>query len=89
LIPKAQDTMTSVVYLYIVSTTSTGDPVNSTLWNRYYIFSYNIHLHLANVICFFFMCLKVDLSLNLTLIPRKYMFPLSIVPNFKLISVFK
>ena len=29
LIPKAQDAVTSVVYLYIVSTTSTGDPVNS------------------------------------------------------------
>ena len=28
LIPKAQDAMTSVVYLYIVSTTSTGDPVD-------------------------------------------------------------
>jgi hypothetical protein len=29
LIPKAQDAMTSVVYLYTVSVTSTGDPVNS------------------------------------------------------------
>jgi hypothetical protein len=28
LIPKAQDAMTSVVYLYIVSSTSTGAPVN-------------------------------------------------------------
>ena len=28
LIPKAQDAMTSVVYLYIVSATSTGVPVN-------------------------------------------------------------
>jgi hypothetical protein len=30
LIPKAQDAMTSVVYLYIVSAASTGDPVNSS-----------------------------------------------------------
>jgi hypothetical protein len=28
LIPKTQDAMTSVLYLYIVSTTSTGAPVN-------------------------------------------------------------
>ena len=33
LIPKAQDAMTSVVNLAIVSFTSTGDPVNSVRWN--------------------------------------------------------
>ena len=44
LIPKAQDAMTSVVYLYIVSTTSTGDPVNRPWWNCYYIFGL-LHTH--------------------------------------------
>jgi hypothetical protein len=89
LIPKAQDAMTSVVYLYIVSTTSTGAPVNSPWWNSYYICSYNIHLHSADVICFLVVFLKVGfLSPNLNLIRRKYMFSLLIVPNVKLISVF-
>jgi hypothetical protein len=45
LIPKAQDAMTSVVYLYIVSNTSTGDPVNSPWWNSYYRFNYKIRLN--------------------------------------------
>jgi len=58
LIPKAQDTMTSVVYLYIISTTSTGAPVNSPWWNSYYIFSYSIHLHIGDVICFLVVSLK-------------------------------
>jgi hypothetical protein len=72
LIPKAQDAMTSVVYLYIVSATSTGDPVNSPLWNSYYIFGYYIHLHSADVICFFVVSLEVAwLSPSLTLIRGK------------------
>jgi len=88
LIPKAQDAMTSVVYLYIVSTTSTGAPVDSPWWNSYYIFSYNIHLYSADVICFLVVSLKVGcLSLNLTLVHRKFMFSLLIVPNFKFVSV--
>ena len=58
LIPKAQDAMTSVVYLYIISTTSTGAPVNSPWWNSYYIFSYSIHLHIGDVICFLVVSLK-------------------------------
>ena len=69
LIPKAQDAMTSVVYLYIVSATSTGDPVNSPWWNSYYIFGYYIHMHSADVICFLVVSFKVIyLSLHLTLI---------------------
>jgi hypothetical protein len=60
LIPKAQDAMTSVVYLYIVSATSTGTPVNSPWWNSYYIFSYNIHLHFVDVIYFLFVSLMVE-----------------------------
>jgi hypothetical protein len=52
LIPKAQDAMTSVVYLYIVSTTSTGEPVNSPRRNSYHIFGYYVHLDSADVICF-------------------------------------
>ena len=89
LIPKAQDAMTSVVYLYIVSTTSTGDPVNRTWWNSYYIFGYNVSLHYADVICFLVLSLKLGyLSLNLTEIFRKYMLSLLIIRNFKCISVF-
>ena len=76
LIPKAQDAMTSIVYLYIVSTTSTGSPVNSPWWNSYYIFSYNIHLYCTGVICFLVVSLNVvNPSPNLTLISRKYSFP--------------
>jgi hypothetical protein len=89
LIPKAQDAMTSVVYLYIVSATSTGEPVNSTWWNSYYIFSYYIHMHSANVICFLVVSNNVwCLSANLYLMRLKYMFSLLIVPNLKFVSVF-
>jgi len=49
LIPKAQDAMTSVVYLYIVSATSTGDPVKGPWRNSYYIFSYSLQLQPANI----------------------------------------
>jgi hypothetical protein len=89
LIPKAQDAMTSVLYLCIVSTTSTGEPVNSPWWNNYYIFSYHIHLHFADVNCFVVVSLNVGcLSLNLTLIRCKYMLSFLIFPNFKFFSVF-
>jgi len=59
LIPKAQDAMTSVVYLYNVSTTSTGSPINRPWWNSYYIFGYNSHLHSTGVICFLVVSLNV------------------------------
>jgi len=86
LIPKAQDAMTSIVYLYIVFATSTGDPVNSPWWNSYCIFSYNAPLHSADVICFLVVSLKLGyMSLNLTQIQWKYMFSLLIFPNFKCI----
>jgi len=89
LIPKAQDAMTSVVYLYIVSSTSTGDSVNRPGWNCYSIFSYYIHMHSADVICFLVVSLEVlYLSLNLNLICGKYTFSLLTVPKFKLIFVF-
>jgi hypothetical protein len=89
LIPKAQDAMTSVVYLYIVSATSTGEPVNSPWWNNHYIFSYHTHLHSADVICFVVVSLNVGcLSRNLTLIRCNYVLSFLIVPNFKFFSVF-
>jgi hypothetical protein len=75
IIPKAQDAMTSVVYLYIVSATSTGDPINSPWLNNHYTFSYHIYLLSTDVICFVVVSLIVGcLSLNLTLIRCKYVF---------------
>jgi len=81
--------MTSVVYLYIVSATSTGDPVNRPWWNSCYIFGYYIHMPSADVIYFLVVSLEVVyLSLNFTLTCGKYMFSLLIVSNFKLVFVF-
>jgi hypothetical protein len=89
LIPKAQDAMTSVVYLYIVSTTSTGDPVNRPWWNSCYTFGYYTHTHAFCGLFFFILSLKVVyLSLKLTQILRNCMFPILIFANFKFTSLF-
>jgi hypothetical protein len=88
LIPKAQDAMTSVVHLYIVSTTSTGDPINSPFESSYCIIRYEIHVHSGDVIWFFVVFLKLYMSLSLTLIRLTYTFSFLIFPNFNLISIF-